>query len=752
MVSPEVISRLVGILTWKIEGSALANFQRQMTATQKRMQELGREAERLQRKLNLRLGVKGGNTAQTKLATEIARNQDKQLRREALLQRARKATFQAELAQSKLVSTGQKEDVSLATAKVKLQQQAAILESKKAAAQAATLKAQGIEQRTQQSLLAAKARQTRLEQLVQQTAIKTQTLQARHTQTLTGVQRAELALQQARERGQRQAQQFEERRASQQARESRQAASAEQRASRFKFAEERHTAWQADRARRESERSDGGSVSLMGLAGTAAGITAAVYLAQKAFNALADRVAERQTGASETQQFNTALETAGGKRPEDQKYARERYLEISDKYGMEVSLESAKDYAKFVQGQIALGKTLAQATQIFADQSATFRAAALNGEAQKRAAYQLNQIRAKGKPEGSDVNDLFDAIGGPVASSIRQAAADRLKFKGPVADQAGWFKAQVTAGQILAKDFDQGMTNFLKANQDVLAKQMTSIDAAQTRADNQAFVANNSVNSSPELTEAVQENITAHRQLNEAMEPLRNTMLAFDIGLTNLSTALLRFAANRNLDGTEKTDQQKLQDTMSTSDIAVDTNMVGVGDYSKVDGNTQHQGGPIGKFWNWVLGIDEPTPPKPLWNQYNPINGLGGELSPRELTPADTMNNLPMLSSPAMINFASMLDNMSLPVMTADDLARNVDRRYSGYGGAGAVPGALAPQMTTNNVTNVAPANVNITNNITAPAGTDTEELGRIIEETVKDGVRRELAYKFESYLPKEVK
>jgi hypothetical protein len=44
---------------------------------------------------------------------------------------------------------------------------------------------------------------------------------------------------------------------------------------------------------------------------------------------------------------------------------------------------------------------------------------------------------------------------------------------------------------------------------------------------------------------------------------------------------------------------------MTTADTPVSLSMVGTHDYSNVDGNSQHQGGPIGKFWNWALGIED---------------------------------------------------------------------------------------------------------------------------------------------------
>ncbi len=596
----ENIARLTATLTFDVNTGGLSKFQQMLKRTQQMMMQVSKEAEALQQKLNLKLGVKS-SADKAKLDSAVRHNLDRELRLERAAQQARSETFKAELLQQKLVSAGTKENAALQTQLLKDKIQQAVLDAKSAKASQERLKAQGVALRNEQSIEAAKARQSRLESVLQAQRAKTVASQQKALQSLSATQRMELGLQEARTRSQRALARFTEQQAAMKVKSERATEKHQQQQQRFQWATARQQVWEANRDK-PKEQND---LSLLGVGTALTGFVAAAYVATRAFDKLAERVEQRQAGASEAEQFNNALETAGGRNVANQQFARQRYLDVSNKYGTEISLDGAKDYAKFVQGQLSLGKSLTQATQIFEDQSATFRAAALNAEAQKRAAYQLNQIRAKGKPEGGDVNDLFDAIGGPVANSIRQAAADRLKFKGKIEDQAGWFKGAVTKGKIIAKDFDQGMANYLKANQDVLAKQMRSIDAEQTRANNQAYVNDNNVNTSPELKDAVLENVKAHRELNEAMQPLRDTMLMFDIGLTQLSTNMLRFASGKNLDGSDKTAAQIAQDRMTTADLPVDVSMVGNHDYSSVDGNSQHQGGPIGEFWNWALNLKD---------------------------------------------------------------------------------------------------------------------------------------------------
>lgn len=549
----EEIARLTGLLVFKTDSTGLQRFMGLLKSAEVAIERVGKQADALSAKLNKAFGVKQNSAQRTKLDTDLRRSLDKELSAELKLSRLKRSNIAAQLASQKLVATGKREEVFLQGAALRQQVTSAVLAAKQYRAQQESLKVDVGKQKLQAGLEQSKLREARLADVLQRRQERTLYLQQQQALQLTKFQRAELALVAARERGIRIAERYQASKLNIAAREARATVRAEQTAGRYVMAAERHQAWKA-----RQEEPQGLGLGGFAVAVSAAG--AALYSLTAAFGYAAERVAKRQEDASASEQFNTALESSAGKNPANQKFARDRYLDISNKYGIELSVDSSKAYAQFIQGQMALGKTLTQATNIFESQSATFRAAALDKEAQKRAAYQLNQIRAKGKPEGSDVNDLFDAVGGPVASSIRAAAAERLGFKGKVEEQAGWFKAQVTAGAILARDFDTGMQNFLNKNQDILAKQMNSIAAAQQRSENQAFVSDNAINSSAELKAVILERVEAERQLNTVLQPLRESLAAFDLGLTTLATTMLRLTAGRNADGTEKAEEDRARE------------------------------------------------------------------------------------------------------------------------------------------------------------------------------------------------
>lgn len=769
----ETIARLTGRLIWTADTSGLIRFERQMQRASQMMAQLGAQAKRLQSQLNLKakvavesntgfaamsrkadelkrklqmsIGVKDTDTTTAKAAAELERNQAKQLRREALLGRARKATFAAELQQSKLVAAGKKEDLSLATASVRLEQQKAVLAAKQSAAQQASLKSQGLDQKNQQTLLAAKARQMRLEQLVQQTAIKTQTLQARHAQTLTGVQRAELALQQARERGQRQQEKFQQSQVAAKLRESRQEQGAQQRASRFGFTQERHAAWQASQARRETERSDGGGVSLMGLTGAVAGITAAAYIATKAFDALADRVKDRQKGAEEAQSFNNVFKSIS---PDEkvQTDARERFIKSQKENAGVIDEETAKDFRVMASNMLAAGKTMDQVMSVWENRQKTFAIAGTSKDDNRELNKQLGQLASDGTGNKQDADIINNRMPMIVPFVVREYMKDNKITDFQQGLKA--FNSDLKGGAgIKGEWYENAMTNLVASHQADLERNRNSVANAQTQADNQVFLANNAVNTSEELTTAMNENIKAHRDLNDAMAPLRNTMLALDIGLTQFSTFLLRMSANRNPDGTEKTEQQKMQDTMSTADLPVSTSMVNTGDYSGIDGNTQHQGGPIGKFWNWMFNVKE-QPKEEFEN--NPWGDVkASPLFPSAQGSLDTngldkysrpnwgkmLTDLPVFNPANMVNIQDTLDR-SLNFQPA--IQRQV---LSPTASPSTQPSVI--NNTTN--TNISPPVVNTTINITAAPG-DKQE----IAETVKNEVRGEIQKVFTSYQPKE--
>jgi tape measure domain-containing protein len=540
----EEIARLTGKLVFEADWAPLQRMLAMLKTAETAMKRLDKEAKQLQAQLNKTFGVsgKGLGSERIKLNADIRRSLDKELATETKLSKLRRQQFAEGLAQQRLVSAGTRQESWLQTSALKTQQQQAILLSKQHRAQQEALKVELGKAKLNATAEQSALRQARLADILQKRQARTVQLQQKAALHQTTLQRAEAGLASARERGIRQAERYQASKAAAAVREARAAVKHDQSSQRFAFQAEKHQAWQA----RQNAPSE------MNFGNLAVGITsasAALYGLVRGISFLNERIQQRQESASTAESFNSALQSAGGKNPANQKFAREQFVDISTKYGQEVSVETAKSFALFIQGQLALGKTLTQATKMFEDQSATFRAAALDKEAQKRAAYQLNQIRAKGKPEGSDVNDLFDAVGGVVAASIRQAAATRLNFKGKVEEQAGWFKKSVTDGKILSKDFDQGMSNFLKANLDLLERQMGSIAANQQRAENQAYLNDNTVNTNAELKAVILDRIRAESELNTALQPLKESLMKFDQGLTKFNTSLIRMLIGHDANG-----------------------------------------------------------------------------------------------------------------------------------------------------------------------------------------------------------
>lgn len=717
----ENIATLTGTLKFLVDMSGLNKFQAALKRTESQMRQLEKQASVLQAKLNKSFGITGHGASTAKLKADAAVNKalDKELQTSTKLSRLQRQQYQTALAEQKLVFTGERNAGLLQTDKLKMQSALAVASAKQYKAQQESLKVDLGRAKLQGTVEQSKIREAKLADILHRRQAATARLQQDQVRHASALQRMEIGLNNARAAGVRAAEKHATSKLAHAAREARATIRTEQAAQRFSMQQDRFQAWKI----KQAEPVDG--VGMGGLAIGVSGVGAAVFALTSAIGALGQRIEQRQAGVVSAEGFNTALETAGGKNPENQKRARDAYLDVSDKYGIEISVESSKDYAKFVQGQVAMGKTLSQAIQMFEGQSATFRAAALNAEAQKRAAYQLSQIRAKGRPEGADVNDLFDALGAPVNTEIRKAAAERVGFKGKTEELVGWFKQAVTDGKIKAEDFDKGMSNYLAANQDVLAKQMSSVAAAQQRSDNQTFLNESEINSSQELKGVILERIEAEKQLNEAMQPLKETLAGFDVGLTKLATSMLRLTAGKNADDTEKTDKQRAQEVGSAGfpeGIAIDPSVMGGGPKPSTGKDVQD---PISRLFRYLTGTPdyENGPAKDV--EVKPINIAGLRLPKLDLSkfgvdPENLADGLyRQFRVPDMFN--------------AEDAMRRATQFQPSYPAQPPVQQKETPApnvINSNNTTTVQPANVSITINAESA---DAEEVGRIVDERVRD-------------------
>ena len=729
----EEVARLTGKLVFEVSSAPLTKFLGMLKTAETAMSRVGKEAQQLQAQLNKTFGVsgKGMGSERIKLNADIRRSLDKELATETKLSKLRRQQFQTSLAEQKLVATGERQQAWLLTDKLKAQTQSAVLASKQYKAQQEALKVDLGRARVTATSEQSAIRQARLQDILRRRQADTIRLQQKAASHQSALQRAEAALQNARASGARAAERYEATKAAAAVREARAAVKQDHAAQRMVFAAERHQAWK-DRVNAPKE---------MNLGNLAVGLTSAsatLYGLVRGVSYLNERIQQRQEGASTAESFNSALQSAGGKNPSNQKFARDQFVDISNKYGMEVSVETAKSFALFVQGQLALGKTLTQATKMFEDQSAVFRSASLDKEQQKRAAYQLNQIRAKGRPEGSDVNDLFDAVGGVVAASIRQAAATRLNFKGKVEEQAGWFKQAVTDGKIKAADFDQGMTNFLNTNKDLLARQMNSIQATQQRAENQAYLNDNTVNTNAELKAVILDRIKAENELNTALQPLKESLMEFDQGLTKFNTSLIRMLIGHDANGnaTPNAMQKDPNALPGTVGAALGPRLKPAPLNSQGDLDERAKPGLLNGLRRLFTGAslaDDQSAAKD-----NKERWAGGHINPVQRESFDVFR----IGSPDLgkdPDNGKMTQFRMPPAYTAADImeaSAQQQRKQT------ALPSDWMSADDPNNGRIVKPAesnidqshtevNNNVTVNITAPPGSDEQEVGRIVRDEI---------------------
>lgn len=554
-MNSEVIAKLVGALTFQVDMSGLQRFERGLAQARQKMMALSREADVLSKKLGTRMGIKVDSAGQEKLAKTVRANLDRELKLENAVQRTRRATFTAELAGQKLINLRQKESAAIQSQALRDKITQAVLDAKSAKAEGERLKVQGLAAKQAQTMEQHKARQARWEALLGQQQQKTAILQQKQYQAMTATQRAELALHQVKVRSQRAAEKFTASQEAAKIRAQRLDVSHAQRAERFQWAQTRQARWEAKQLEPKV------STGFMGL-GTGAlalgGVTAGLAAIVGAVSALGDRLGATQTRVSESQQLENVLSQAGGKNPANAEFAKSEWLRINAKYGTEASLESAKAYRTFLMAEVARGRSLSKATGTYETRQAAYRGAGMTAEEQRRANLQLQQIASKSQGDKEDLNTFSEAA--PLLiEPIRRAWAERNKHALD-ANLEKDFRASTKTGNLKAIDFENGIKLFVKENAAAIERQSGSIDANATRLSNQQFLQQQGLDQSPELIGAINERIKAEMELTEAMKPFKETMVAFDTGLSKLATSLLRLAAGNNADGTAKSDNERAQE------------------------------------------------------------------------------------------------------------------------------------------------------------------------------------------------
>lgn len=725
------LARLVGEIGFNIDTKAMDRFLAQMNQASKQMTALGRQIDQLSKKslklnatldttqltkqinqankqISQKLGISGaGGSATTDRAVA------QQLRLEKLTAQARRETFKAELAQSKLSFANKREDVALATATTRQLQQQAVLQAKQAQASAAESKARLGAARVEDYLVQAKTKQARLEALLTTARSKAAAAGTQELRQQTLLQRTQLGLATARENERRREVAHNQRQEDRRSRMARSEQGQERQRERFRFAAERHTAWQArqvELAERKAAGGDGFGLSgMMGALGRSglpmAGLAAGGVIAgvQQLLSMASQRVQERQQGADDAQQMSNVFAAAAGQDPGKADDIQKRFLEFSQKYGSEVSIDSAKDYRNFLLKQRGQGRTLEQAQQLYETQTAAFRGAGMTAEESRRANLQLTQVRTKGYSDREDLNTFSEAA--PILRGyVERAWAERNKFKGSAEQRSAAVTASTSKGNLKAADFNRAIELYFAENQATINRQAQSIQANNQRLLNDQVIQAANINSNPALIDSVNDNIKAHRELTSAMEPLKTRMMEFDTGLTNIVAGFTRRLA-------ETLDPKKA--TPEGMANAVDAGLGGNGGINPADINApaanenDFSRDPVDMFWRWVLG--------------KPQAGAGFETG---IAPSSTMSLTPIAPTSSS-EFSMGLKQMN-EFMTAEK-----DRQRSMI---------QAPTVNTNNVT-IGDATYNITlPNITALDQGAVEQTVRAIGEKVQQ--EREAAWK----------
>jgi hypothetical protein len=99
--------------------------------------------------------------------------------------------------------------------------------------------------------------------------------------------------------------------------------------------------------------------------------------------------------------------------------------------------------------------------------------------------------------------------------------------------------------------FEEAMKNLVADNPETLDRNRKSVAANQERANNQGYLQANGINSSTELTAAMNENIKAHQDLAAAMKPVNEAMGEFDTWLTKVQAGFINLMLGKSEDGKE---------------------------------------------------------------------------------------------------------------------------------------------------------------------------------------------------------
>lgn len=746
----EEIARLTGTLVFDVKAGPLLAFEQMLKRVQASMVGVMRTADDLNKRLDRKLGISTKRDASSAANAAAQKSLDKQIATEGKLSRLRQSQFRAALAEQKLTSAGKREESFLQSASLKQQVTAAVLSAKQHKAQQESLKVDLGRAKLQATAEQSKIREARLQDVLLRRQERTVKLQQEAALHQSKLQRAEASLLAARERGVRLAERHQASKLAATLRDSRAAVRAEQGAGRYSMAQERFAAWKARQSAPESGGLGGLTVGL-GAAG------AALYALTEAAGYLGKRIEQRQETAADNQQFDNTL-LAAGNNDKERARIKAAYIGNSQEYGMRIDRESAVAYSNMIQGFRAQGKTLEQAIQLQKDQAAVFRIGNLDKTQQYSAALQLNQGYSKDRFMGQDLRPLTDALGTRLTTILYQAIGKALGYKGDVNKLAGFVLEAQHDGRVNGAMVQQGLRDIVAQSPELLERHKHSLDAQAVRVENDQYLRSVGVNENPELIAALGDRLTAERQLIESATGLQNAFRDFDTVLVKLQTSMLNMLAGKNADNSEKTSQQRADEVGAGFLIegsGIDPyalNGGGAGSRTtqqKLDADALD---PISKLWR-LLGVGRDLQSvaednRARWGQVGFSDHA--PLDPR-LPALDTSG----LNTRALPDFGKHLEELlsqsdpnNAVARVAAQAVATASRATPGSSGYMVSDDVARPpkgETVTNNVTNNTPVNVEV--NITAKTDASASEIGA----AVSGQVREELQKAFQSYLPKEV-
>jgi hypothetical protein len=543
---------------------------------------------------------------------------------------------------------------------------------------------------------------------------------------MTAMQRATLALNQARERGLRAAEKYQAGLVNQKARTARQDERSRQQDEKHGWAVQRQAAWTARQAEpKPSTGFLGLGTGALAVGGAAAGIAAIVG----AIGALGDRLGATQARVSESQQFSNILEQAAGKNPANKDFARDEFLRISAKYGTAVDNDSAKDYRTFLLAQMARGQSLSASTASFETQQSAYRGAGMTREEQRRTSLQLQQVRSKGQGDREDLNTFSEAA--PLLiEPIRRSWAERNHYKGN--NLEGDFRQSTTAGNLKAIDFEKGIALFVKENSDAIRRQSDSIDANATRLSNNKFLQQHGLDQSPELIGAINNRLQSEMELNAALKPLSETAIKVDTALNNLAATFLRWTLGK--DSTPEQAGKKI-DSLTPDAPAIDPATFG----GKQNTGAPVARDPINRLYRFLTNTPDYKTEGPAAGLKSPKIYFNGEITPPPLDASQ-------LRVPEIDGRWNQIVQNTRPV-TAADISAQVARRFFKDDSSGEKASVVTNNNTVNN--NVQAPNVVVNLDV---QGMKSDEVIQLIGEQSAQGLQDALQRHFSEFQQKETK